>query len=197
MNEKALAFPQITVVLGEDGTGMITMSGQQTIVHQVNLALARTWVVKYLAATARPLRRPVKATISDPDGAFAIIVDAEGTVLDATGGEAQAVAPAGATGTIPPEQTPPLTISHNGLVIAHLERSLILGRRPTNTADTEILTIGDPTRQVSKTHLRLDHLPDGYWATDLGSTNGTAVTLEGRQRVQLETETPLRITQGA
>lgn len=52
---------------------------------------------------------------------------------------------------------------------------VILGRRPASDAGfprAQLVPLDDHTRTVSKTHARLEHRGDGWWITDLHSTNG-------------------------
>lgn len=54
----------------------------------------------------------------------------------------------------------------------------LIGRRPQATPqapDAQLLEIVDEDRSVSKTHLQFGIDEQGFWVSDLGSTNGTAV----------------------
>lgn len=65
-----------------------------------------------------------------------------------------------------------------------LQGVLILGRGPFGTIASEVRTFewADLSRTVSKTHLKLEWDGTSVWATDLGSTNGTALNLGGEYR---------------
>ncbi len=65
-----------------------------------------------------------------------------------------------------------------------LQGVLILGRGPFGTVEADVRTFewADLSRTVSKTHLRLEWDGTSVWATDLGSTNGTALNVGGEYR---------------
>lgn len=91
-------------------------------------------------------------------------------------------------------------IFSNGDVVT-LDRGLVLGRAPSlpaghNGEQPNLVKLNDPTLEVSSQHLevRLDH-----WyvlVVDLGSTNGTLVTLPGQQPMRLRPGTPQPIEPG-
>ncbi len=59
-----------------------------------------------------------------------------------------------------------------------LRRRVVIGREPEGSSDIDTVAIvGDPL--VSKTHLAFDVMPDGVVAIDLGSSNGTTLTIGG------------------
>ncbi len=88
----------------------------------------------------------------------------------------------------------------NGDIVT-LDRGLVLGRSPSlpaghNGEQPNLVKLNDPTLEVSSQHLevRLDH-----WyvlVLDLGSTNGTLVTLPGQQPLRLRPGTPQPIEPG-
>jgi hypothetical protein len=88
----------------------------------------------------------------------------------------------------------------NGDIVT-LDRGLVLGRAPSlppghNGEQPNLVKLNDPTLEVSSQHLevRLDH-----WyvlVVDLGSTNGTLVTLPGQQPMRLRPGTPQPIEPG-
>lgn len=56
----------------------------------------------------------------------------------------------------------------------------VLGRDPSpQVASDRTVVVRDDTGTVSKDHLRVEHTPDGVWLTDLGSTNGTSLLVDG------------------
>lgn len=56
-----------------------------------------------------------------------------------------------------------------------LETVLVIGRAPAAEADSRAHQWADLSRTLSKSHVRLEWDGEGLWATDLGSTNGTAI----------------------
>ena len=55
-----------------------------------------------------------------------------------------------------------------------LPAAVVLGRRPEGVDSRDaLMTVTDPERTVSKSHLRLEHVDGQTWLTDLGSANGT------------------------
>jgi len=57
--------------------------------------------------------------------------------------------------------------------------SLLIGRNPAAMAGEsveQLVSVSDPGRSISKTHLQLRREGDGVWVTDRNSTNGSAVT---------------------
>lgn len=81
-----------------------------------------------------------------------------------------------------------------------LTGTALMGRNPTprdaEPAPTHRLTIDDPTRSVSKTHLVVGVDARGVWLRDRGSTNGTVVQSEG-SRVQCAPHVEVRVPPGA
>lgn len=62
----------------------------------------------------------------------------------------------------------------------------VVGREPeVETQAAHVVTLADKKQAVSRTHLEFDVDTSGLWVRDLGSTNGTAITVEG-QRTSLE-----------
>jgi len=61
-----------------------------------------------------------------------------------------------------------------------IDRPVLIGRGPEAPRDADLsqlhlMKLGDRESGVSRTHARIDPLPDGVKVTDLGSTNGTAI----------------------
>jgi hypothetical protein len=58
---------------------------------------------------------------------------------------------------------------------------MLLGRNPTPELGAVLVPVPDLSRTISKTHARLEVEPDGtVFATDLASTNGSAIEVAGR-----------------
>ncbi len=76
----------------------------------------------------------------------------------------------------------------------------LLGRDPQPAAGEEVaqlITVRDPARSVSSTHLALVVDERGAWVVDRGSTNGTVVTLPDGQQVICVPSTRVRVRSGA
>lgn len=71
------------------------------------------------------------------------------------------------------------------------------GPRPTDPRPEHLLSVRDPARAVSKTHLALGVDASGVWVRDHGSVNGTVVVLPDGVRVPCPPERRVRIPQGA
>ncbi|MDR3068727.1 MAG: FHA domain-containing protein, partial [Cellulomonas sp.] len=70
---------------------------------------------------------------------------------------------------------------------------VVLGRDPApQTASDRTVVVRDDASSVSKSHLRVEHTADGVWLTDLGSTNGTRLLVDGPS-LPLEPRTRTRI----
>ncbi len=56
----------------------------------------------------------------------------------------------------------------------------VIGRVPVpQLVSDRTVVVRDDVGSVSKSHLRVEHTTDGVWLTDLGSTNGTRLLLDG------------------
>lgn len=58
---------------------------------------------------------------------------------------------------------------------------VIVGRKPVADVafpDAQLVSVADATRTMSKNHARLRESDDGWWITDLGSTNGVVVVVD-------------------
>ncbi|MFK4788845.1 RDD family protein [Microbacterium sp. ZW T5_56] len=54
-----------------------------------------------------------------------------------------------------------------------------LGRTPSASVEGDLtVRVDDPSRTISKNHVRLEQARSGAWVTDLGSTNGTSLIRE-------------------
>lgn len=69
----------------------------------------------------------------------------------------------------------------DGLVVA-VDRPMLLGRKPAETGAAEdhlLVTLPDPEKSLSRTHLEVRVDDWHVWVVDLGSTNGTVVANPG------------------
>jgi len=74
----------------------------------------------------------------------------------------------------------------------------VIGREPAATGESEVehlVTLADQAHSVSRTHLEFDVDTSGLWVRDLGSTNGSAVAVDG-QRIPLEPGRPVTTPPG-
>jgi hypothetical protein len=83
-----------------------------------------------------------------------------------------------------------------------LDRGVLMGRGPTASrlVDGErphLVKIPSPDKHISRTHLEIRLDEWHVLVTDLGSTNGTFVTLPGRDPERLRPDTPMPIEPGA
>lgn len=75
----------------------------------------------------------------------------------------------------------------------------LIGRRPSpepGEAVELLLTTDDGTRQVSRTHLRLEWDEGALWATDQAAANGTLIERTGAAIVELTPWKPYRLQSG-
>ncbi|WP_375503211.1 FHA domain-containing protein [uncultured Jatrophihabitans sp.] len=78
-----------------------------------------------------------------------------------------------------------------------VDRDVLLGRAPYSVdAGPRIVTLPSPENDLSRTHVRV--AIDGWLVqvTDLGSTNGTVVTMPGQQDVRLRAHEPFVLVPG-
>lgn len=76
--ETTATWPRVEAVIKDDGTGEVSIGGT---VHQIrtnSLPDARTAVISLVAQTADKLGRRVRASMSDPDGDWPLIIHADG-----------------------------------------------------------------------------------------------------------------------
>ncbi|MHB1489199.1 MAG: FHA domain-containing protein [Cellulomonas sp.] len=76
----------------------------------------------------------------------------------------------------------------------------LLGRAPVPAPGEEVaqlVTVRDPTRSVSSTHVALAVDDSGAWIVDRGSTNGTVVTLPDGQQILCVPWQRVRVPDGA
>lgn len=79
-----------------------------------------------------------------------------------------------------------------------VDRPVVVGRNPAPREEgDERFVVKDSTRSVSKTHLRVDPTGEDVMVTDLGSTNGSAITREDGEREALAADTPVALPDGA
>ena len=81
-----------------------------------------------------------------------------------------------------------------------LDRSVLVGRNPVGQPgeqNAQLLSVDDPGRSISKTHLHLLTDGAGIWVTDRHSTNGSAVTTPDGHRTALAPGVPSFVTPGS
>lgn len=81
-----------------------------------------------------------------------------------------------------------------------LSGTALVGRAPVprpGEDDVVLVTIADPTRSVSKTHLAIGVDAGGVWVRDRASTNGTVVTLADGQQILCAAGQQVRLPGGA
>lgn len=86
-----------------------------------------------------------------------------------------------------PAETPAAVATAFTLVFSTGERAQVVGRgligrmpvAPANETWDHLIVVSDPSKTVSKTHLRVEALAEGLMVTDLDSANGTVVSMPG------------------
>ncbi|NKY24333.1 hypothetical protein [Cellulomonas denverensis] len=77
----AAAWPRISVVIRDDGTGQVRVAGMVTAeIAATDAASARQEATRHLTATAKQFGRPVQAATQDPEGEWEIVVSPDGSV---------------------------------------------------------------------------------------------------------------------
>ena len=87
----------------------------------------------------------------------------------------------------PSESMPAAVATAFTLVFSTGERAQVVGRgligrmpvAPANETWDHLIVVSDPSKTVSKTHLRVEALAEGLMVTDLDSANGTVVSMPG------------------
>lgn len=75
--------------------------------------------------------------------------------------------------------------------------TLLIGRSPTaRSAGETVLSIPDPTRSLSRTHVRIVRSRTGLWVDDLGSANGTQIHHPDGTTVEVTPGSPEKVTAG-
>ncbi|MGD9606681.1 MAG: FHA domain-containing protein, partial [Leucobacter sp.] len=75
-----------------------------------------------------------------------------------------------------------------------LESDVIVGRRPEAADGSTVLSIADPTRTLSKSHVRMRFDGERWTVEDLGSTNGLVLLHEGGREEELEAHREVEAT---
>ena len=79
-----------------------------------------------------------------------------------------------------------------------LDTDMVLGRAPTPQDSSErAVTIADPTRSLSRTHVRVGPEGEGVWVQDAFSANGTSARLPDGSHFDLERGTRVHLPIGA
>lgn len=87
-----------------------------------------------------------------------------------------------------PTPLPTATIHFSTGDIARITGTALIGRRPHVAPDEEAdltVTINDPSRVLSRTHLRVEWHDGALWATDRASANGTTIERAGAAPIPL------------
>ncbi|WP_367645932.1 AAA family ATPase [Paenarthrobacter ureafaciens] len=108
--ETTAAWPRVEAVIKDDGTGEVSIGGTPHPIRAESLAEARTAAVSLVAQTADKLGRKVRATMSDPDGDWPLIIHADGTVEEDKAAEARP-RPRPEAAAVPLEQAGPVPVS--------------------------------------------------------------------------------------
>lgn len=75
--------------------------------------------------------------------------------------------------------------------------SLLIGRSPTaRSAGEDVLSIPDPTRSLSRTHVRIVRSRTGLLIDDLGSANGTQIQYPSGTTIEVTPGSPEKVTVG-
>ena len=88
-------------------------------------------------------------------------------------------------------------VAPDGERIPLSEEVAIVGRRPSVDAafpQAQLITVGDPTRTVSKTHARLELRGDVWAVVDLDSTNGVVLIADNDDETDVEPGAVTRLT---
>ena len=88
-------------------------------------------------------------------------------------------------------------VAPDGERIPLSEEVAIVGRRPSVDAafpQAQLITVGDPTRTVSKTHARLELRGDVWAVVDLDSTNGVVLIADNEDETDVEPGAVTRLT---
>lgn len=83
--------------------------------------------------------------------------------------------------------------------VARVTGAALIGRRPSPSDGEDVdltVTVDDQSRQLSRTHLRVEWHDGGLWATDRNSANGTTVERPGRPPLDLTPWQPLQLHDG-
>ncbi|MEV8241982.1 FHA domain-containing protein [Microbacterium testaceum] len=83
--------------------------------------------------------------------------------------------------------------------VARVTGAALIGRRPSPSDGEDVdltVTVDDQSRELSRTHLRVEWHDGGLWATDRDSANGTTVERPGRPPLDLTPWQPLQLRHG-
>lgn len=198
-------WPRIVASLEPDASGTVRIAGRERVVAGRSLPVLRAGVIALAAREARRLGRPVRLTVTEAGQPPAQLgVTGEGVVqtLGATGrmqtvglapvtgpcrvcdatnpAVADACARCGADDPYRVLPDPPraprlrllLSVPPRTVVI---ERTAVLGRRPTAQDDELAVPIESAGRLLSRTHAKITPTPTAALVTDCGSANGVFV----------------------
>lgn len=134
---------------------------------------------------APDLAQPVAVAPVAPEPVAAAPVVAEQVAVAPVVAEPVVVAPVVAEPL--PAASPAAVVTPFTLVFSTGERAQVVGRgligrmpvAPANETWDHLIVVSDPSKTVSKTHLRVEALAQGLMVTDLDSANGTVVSMPG------------------
>ncbi|GAA1996086.1 hypothetical protein GCM10009799_23300 [Nocardiopsis rhodophaea] len=90
-HDQVPAFPRITAVTYDDGTGEVSINGNPQSVSAASIGEVRAEIIKIVAGVAEKLGRPVKVATSGVGGEWPLIVHPGGLVEEDTSAPASAV----------------------------------------------------------------------------------------------------------
>ncbi|SHY49133.1 ATPase involved in chromosome partitioning [Mycobacteroides abscessus subsp. abscessus] len=74
------SWPRIEASINTDGTAVVSLNGTQETVNAESVGHAREQITARITRVAQQLSRPVRATTTDPDGIWEIVISPDGTV---------------------------------------------------------------------------------------------------------------------
>lgn len=220
------SFPLISVQLRPDGSAHLSVSGRHLDYPPADPAETRAAVTLAAVDMAAELGRAVRMTITDLAATWTLAVHLDGTVADLApvatkrkrrrAAAAPAVVPtAVASLTVPPEapaatrpeppmpapdEAPPAAqLVFDSLNTLTIHGSALLGRRPLpleGEAVDSAYPLVDPTRELSKTHARVEWHDGAFWIADRNSANGTTVQTSPGAALELTPWHPYQLHDG-
>ncbi len=138
-----------------------------------------------------------------PDGEGAVLLDPGPSFAHEFGSEPTVSSPFAGRGTaefvLPPMPARPGRLRFGDGFVVDVVEPLRIGRAPALEAPGagRTVTVSNPTREVSRTHVEVRPDGPGVVVVDLGSANGTVVSTPGQEPVRLEPHVPYVLVPGA